>query len=257
MKSKDERPWPMPPEARIAGPRFRDYSSDRSVAIIQQRPGFSPECGSATCVEIGARWFLATAAHNIDHIVADENLRLLPRGERSHSGIPFVRRSHPRSAEYPYDVGWLEVDAASARRLGLLPVPVEQLEPKHQIPDAYFIQGYPSGEVEANASAGFDPLSLSVAVVSVEPTSPEAAIGLEYPPASEADTGLQLVHPRGFSGGGVWTFTGLEVWPYINVEREYLVGIITEYASGKKTLNVASIEVWLELVYLDNPELKG
>lgn len=257
MKSKDQRPWNMPPEAKVSGPRFRDYSSDRSVAIIQQSDGSSPECGSATCVEIGMRWFLATAAHNIDHIVADEDLRLLPRGERCHPGIAFIGRSHPRSVEYPHDVAWLEVDPTSARSLGLLSVPLKQLAPKHRIPGAYFVQGYPSREVEANSAGGFDPLSLSVAVVSVKPTSSNAALGLEYPPASEEDTGLQLVHPGGFSGGGVWTFNGLEVWPYINVERESLVGIVTEYVSGKQTLNVASIEAWLDLVYQDNPELKS
>lgn len=256
MKSKDERSWDIGPEAKVASLRFRDYSSDRSVAIIQRPPDDSPQCGSATCVQLGARWFLATAAHNIEHVGVDAELCLLPRGERSHDGIPFIRRSHPRAVSYPHDVAWLEVDVSTARKGGLLAVPSEQLEPKHQIPGAYFIQGYPSGEVNTNAAGGFDPLSLAVAVISVMPTNARAALGLEYPPASEADAGLQLVHPRGFSGGGAWTFNFIDVWPFINVERESLVGIVTEYHAGKGTLNVVSIEAWLNLVLEDNPELR-
>lgn len=255
MKSKDERKAHLPPEGDIAGPKIRDYTSDRSVAVIQRPSSPDPQCGSATCISVGDRWFLATAAHNIDYLVDDKDIQLLPRAERSHPGIPFLTRSHPRDTPYPSDVAWLELDASAARRGGLQAVPLSQLSAMHRIPDAYFIQGYPSREVKPGTKGGFDPLSMCVGVVSVPPVGPNAAIGLEYPPNSPDDAGLQLVHPGGFSGGGVWTFTGLLVWPHINVEAESLVAIITSYHAAMLTLDAVSIAAWVDLLSIDHPEL--
>jgi hypothetical protein len=255
MKSKDERKWRQPPEANVAGPRLLDYTSDRSVAVIQRPRSPAPDCGSATCIAVGDRWFLATAAHNIDCLADDADIQLLPRAERSHPGIPFLRRSHPRSVPFSADVAWLELDAAAAARGGLQAVPLSQLSAVHRIPDAYFIQGYPSREVEQDATGGFDPLSMCVGVVSVTPVGAGAAIGLEYPPNSEDDVGLQLVHPRGFSGGGVWTYNPLRVFPHINVEGESLVAIITTYHAARLTLDAVSIASWVGLLSSDYPEL--
>lgn len=253
MKSRDHRRISIPPEGSIAGARVRDYTSDRSVAVLQGLSGPTPSCGSATCVDLNGRWFLATAAHNINDISNDADIRLVPRAERGHPGLPFLRRSHPRSSAYELDVAWIEVDPLTARRGGLLAVPRDQLRP---VTDngAFFIQGYPSGEVEQSASGGFDPLSLCVLVVSLQ-AAPSGDIALEYPPNSPVDVGLELIHPRGFSGGGVWTFTGLGVWPYVNIEKEALAGIITEYEASAGRLNSVSITGWLQLVAMDNPDL--
>jgi hypothetical protein len=255
MKSKDERKSRLPPEGDIAGPHLLDYTTDRSVAILQRPSSVDPKCGSATCIAVGDRWFLATAAHNIDYLSDDSDIQLLPRAERSHPGISFLRRSHPRPVPYPADVAWLELDPTVAQRAGLQAVPLSQLGPQHRVPDAYFIQGYPAREVEPGAKGGFDPLSMCVGVVSVQPGGANAAIGLEYPPNSPDDLGLQLVHPSGFSGGGVWTFTGLRVWPYINVGSESLVAIITSYHAAKLTLDAVSIASWVDLLSSDQPEL--
>lgn len=255
MKSKDKRRARLPPEGDIAGPRMKDYTSDRSVAIIQRPSSPDPQCGSATCVALGDRWFLVTAAHNIDYLPDDREILLLPRGERSHPGIPFLARSHPRPVPYPFDVAWIELDPAVARRSGLLAVPLSQLSPVHQIPRPHFIQGYPSREVTPRGSGSFDPLSMCVGVTSVQPIDSNAAIGLEYPPNDPEDAGLELVHPEGFSGGGVWTFHGLKVWPHLNPEGELLVAVLTEYCEQKLTLDAVSIEAWINLLAADHPEL--
>jgi hypothetical protein len=204
-------------------------------------------------VALNDRWFLATAAHNIDYITNDADIRLVPRAERGHPGLSFLGRSHPRSSEHDLDVAWIELDPVAARRGGLLAVPQDQLRPATDY-GAYFIQGYPSGEVEENTSGGFDPLSLCVLVMSLH-TEPSGDLALEYPPNSPADVGLELIHPRGFSGGGVWTFKGLEVWPYVNIEKEAFAGIIIGYEASLGRLNSVSITGWLELVVMDNPDL--
>lgn len=252
MKSRDRRNIRIPLEGSIAGARVRDYTTDRSVAILQGSSGHNPSCGSATCVELNDRWFLATAAHNLDHITDDADIHLVPRAERGHPGLPFLRRSHPRSAKYDRDVAWIELDPPTARRGGLLAVPQDQLRPVMDN-GAFFIQGYPSGEVEQNAGGGFDPLSLCVLVMSLD-AAPSGDLALEYPPSSPADVGLELIHPRGFSGGGVWTFKGLGVWPYVYVERETLAGIVTSYEQSARRLSSVSISAWLALVATDNPE---
>jgi len=257
MKSKDGRAFRAPPEAEHAGNLMKDYASNRSVALILRGKSPEPESASATCVRIGERFFLATAAHCIDPFRADE-IELLPRGEFGRPGIPFIQRSAPRANESELDIAWLELDAVEVQRSGLSAVELENLGFSIRSVDecAYLIQGYPAAEVSAQPDGSFRPLSLCITTIGRDLKSP-FGIAAEYPPQDRLDVGLELVHPKGFSGGGLWTFHLLTVWPHISCESEKLCGIVFNHSLSDKALETVSIEHWLRKLLADIPELSS
>lgn len=259
MKSRDNRKLLIPEEASIAGDQMKDYASDRACAVIGRPRSSMPITGSAVCIEIANRYFLATAAHVIEPF-AQKDLLLLPRGELNHLGTPFSRRSHPRKDHYRYDVAWLEIEPSEWLRSGLKALTIEQTACGIRYSKSnpiLFIQGFPSREMITTPSGIFEPLSLCLASTSTNPGPEACGTAVEYPPQDPDDTGLELVHPGGFSGGGMWTWNLLSVWPHINVRAEKLVGLIAEYDPTAKQLVSIGLEHWFELVAQDNPELRN
>ena len=258
MNSRDLRNISTPEWAIIAGSRMKDFASDRACALIG-RPRSSNITGSAVCIEIAGRYFLATAAHVIAPVAPDEELLIIPRGELNHPGVPFVRRSHPRDKKFKYDVAWLEIEAAEWSRSGLRALTLEQTACNlryHRNEPIFFIQGFPSREIVANSGGSFEPLSLCLASTSVDRGPGANGVAIEYPPQDPADAGLELVPPEGFSGGGIWTWNPLSIWPHINVQAEKLAGLIVAYDPSARHLVSVGMEYWLELVAQDNPELR-
>lgn len=257
MKSRDLRGIKIPEEADIAGEQMKNFTSDRACALIC-RPGSNLSTGSAVCVEIAGRHFLATAAHVIEPIAPNDSLLILPRGELNHPGISLIRRSHPRNEHYKYDVAWLEVEPSEWSKSGLKALTLEQVACNrryHPSEPSLFIQGFPFQEINVTPNGTFEPLSLCLLSTSVDPGPGAPGVAVEYPPQDSADAGLELVHPGGFSGGGIWTWNPLSVWPYINVGAEKLIGIIVQYDPAAGRLVSIGLEHWFELVAQDNPEL--
>ena len=258
MKCRDRRKLQIPEEADIAGDQMKHFTSDRACALIGRSRSASPITGSAICIEIAGRYFLATAAHVIEHF-ANEDLLILPRGELNHPGVPFIRRSHPRNERYRYDVAWLEIEPSEWSKSGLQALTLEQTACNrryHRHEPFLFIQGFPSHEMVISSSGTLDPLSLCLVSTSVNRGPEASGVAVEYPPQDPADVGLELVHPGGFSGGGIWTYNPISVWPHINVGAEKLIGIIAEYDPSAKHLVSVGLEHWFELVAQDNPELR-
>jgi hypothetical protein len=258
MKSRDRRELHIPQESIIAGNQMMHFASDRACAVIGRPRASMPVTGSAVCIEIAGRYFLATAAHVVEPF-ANADLLLLPRGELNHKGISFIRRSHPRRENYKYDVAWLEVELSDWSNSGLRALTIEQTTYNWRYrkdSPVLFIQGFPSREAIVTTSGSFEPLSLCLASTSVDPGLGAHGAAIEYPPQDPADIGLELIHPGGFSGGGMWTWHPLSVWPHINVGAEKLIGLITEYDPSAKRLISVGLEHWFGLVAHDNPELR-
>lgn len=257
MKSRDSRKLKFPQEAVMAGDQMKHFTSDRACAVIGGSRSFKSAIGSAVCIEIAGRYFLATAAHVIEAF-ADDDILLLPRGESNHPGMSFIRRSHPRNKHYRYDIAWMEIEYPEWLKSGLRALTLEQTacnrrHSRHQ--PILFAQGFPSREVIITSVNTFSPLSMCLASTSVDAGQGANGVAIEYPPQDPADVGLELVHPEGFSGGGMWTWNPLSIWPHINAEAEKLVGIIVEYDPVAKHLVSIGMEYWFELVAQDNPEL--
>src|SRR5207249_4751223 len=79
---------------------------------------------------------------------------------------------------------------------------------------------------------------------------------LEYPPQSSEDRGLELVHPRGMSGGGVWEFPRFESSLVWSPECAKLVAIIRSMVETRYRLFTEPAEDWLRLIADDFPVLR-
>jgi len=252
MKSADTRNLPLPPGGADAAQVMMNYVSDRSAALILSPPmAEHPFIGSATAVMIGDHLLLATAGHNLEGITDASQIRIMPRGEFPHPGLPLVARSSP--VDKP-DVGWIELApgpalASSLRFLQLIDL---KCEVRHDPAVPFQVQGFPAAEVTAVAGR-VEPFSLNLITSSVE-GHPDRLV-LEYPPQSSADRGLALVHPRGMSGGGVWEVPRFDSSPVWTPDHAHMVAIVQSVAAERHSLFTEPIEEWLRLVATDFPSL--
>jgi hypothetical protein len=89
----------------------------------------------------------------------------------------------------------------------------------------------------------------------LEPSA-NSDLAVEYPPQSEEDKGLELTHPRGISGGGVWLLPlsrNTRIWA---PELAKLVAIAATWEEAHARLGAVSIEHWLELVGNDFADIR-
>lgn len=235
-----------------------NYVSERSVALIMTSPSSGPFVGSATCVQIGNVSLLATAAHNLDDFPDDSQIRLLPRGVRASPGIPFVRRSHPRSEPHHQDdVAWIEVEREVALEERLEFIGADDLGPgtRHTPDHPFFVQGFPAEELLIHSENDVDPMSLGLGTISV-PVSSGDDLVVEYPPQSANDAGLELVPPNGISGGGIWTFPTSSDHLVWSPSKMRLVAINRSWQRSRGLLFAEPIDHWLRLIWEDFPELR-
>lgn len=257
MKSIDKRNLPVPPGGREAMASMIDYVSERSVALIMAMSNSRVFVGSATCIRIGGVFLLATAAHNLQDLSDSSQIRLLPRGVRASPGIPFSRRSHPRSLSYPRDVAWIEVQGEISTKAGLQFIQLDDLAPgtSHRPDQPFFVQGFPAEELLVHSESDLDPMSLGLGTMSV-PAECGDDLVVEYPPQSAADIGLELVAPNGISGGGIWTFPRFSDHLVWSAAQMRLVGINRSWLRNRGLLFAEPIGHWLRLVWSDFPELR-
>ena len=122
-----------------------DYLSRHSIALVLKDAAGRPGTGSSTCVKIGSRYLLATAAHNIKDI-DDAGIDLRAASELSRSRLPFVARScSPSQPAPPTDVAWIELDERTAlqNRLQFIELRDLQVAPGQTREHPFIIQGYP------------------------------------------------------------------------------------------------------------------
>lgn len=252
MKSKDSRSLPRYPGGNEAGEAFSHYAADRSLTVVTETAS-GMYVGSSVCIRIDGRLFVATARHCIEPAVG---YRLLPRGEIGHAGLQPIAASHPRSAPWPHDVAWLEIDPLSPgigrlRALELSDLLVGQI---HQPEQVFAVQGFPAEEVEDVASGALAPRSITLGTISLPPT--DSRLVVEWPPSSAEDAGLQLVNPHGVSGGGVWRYPAFSDSLIWLPEASKLVGLAAAWLDSRCALYCEPIQNWLSLVATDHPGLK-
>jgi len=257
MRSIDKRSLPVPPGGKEALDAMIEYVSERSVALIISSPG-GVFVGSASCIQIGQVFLLATAAHNLDDFPDASQIRLLPRGVRASPGIPFLRRSHPRSEPHPHDVAWIEVQPEIVTRDGLQFVGLDDIAPgtQHSTDHPFFVQGFPAEELLVHSESDLDLMSLGLGTMSVPVNSGDDLV-VEYPPQSAADVGLELVPPDGISGGGIWTFPSFSDHIVWSPAQMRLVAINRSWQQSRGLLFAELIDHWLRLVWHDFIALRG
>lgn len=243
------------------------YAFRHSAALVFSVATDDVRLGSATCVEIGCRFLLATAGHNFDDVTQDEMMQVIPPNGWSEIPIPVLGR---QAADYQNgnagDVGWIEIDAEIARAHGLQAIPIksieldEEIDPKH----LYLAHGLPAARTTHRLVGRTRELSLtSVGYLTLPPERPvehtDETILLDYGTTAFGADGkvIPLSHPCGMSGGGIWSVTrGHEasVW---SPEKCSFIGIIRGFRKSESLLAAVPVRRWLEFVLETLPDLRN
>ena len=230
------------------------YAVRHSASLVLFTSDTRVELGSATCIAIGGKYFLATAGHNLES-VDNEAIRIVANQTTSDRWMPILGKNWVKEAGI--DVGWVEIETDAARKSKLTFLQIESLGTfeKPCLRSLYLIQGLPA-ELSNVKERKISLASLGFMTIPAEPDgvsydyNPDVEIILEY-----SDSDYPLPIPKGMSGGGVWAIPNdLEplVW---SPEKSRLVGIVKTWREKSKHLAAVKIEHWLELVGSDFPEL--
>ncbi len=255
---RDERNLQRPFGSREAEDALSAYVSARTSALVFFHASGAATLGSATNIQIGEHFFLATAAHLIANLDHNIELKVVPYGEPSRE-INVISQSHTGTTKYEHDVAWLLLEPEIADHSGLLWLNINDLlcGQRFDPNTAFLIHGYPASEAIVRGPKFFDVLSLGVGCIPLPPDYGEDFLTLEYPPQSPEDIGLELPPTGGMvDGGGAWTIPSFSsvIWTPSSTK---LVGIGRSYDPVRARLSTTPIERWLSLVSHDFPELKG
>jgi hypothetical protein len=245
-----------------------EYLGDHSAAVWQQYSDGAEELGSAVCIEIAERYFLASAAHNFEVTIGGGKVTLL--SARSPSLLPLVELAHNYSQygkSNALDLAWVEIDPTLANTSGLKAIPLTRVQAYHSIePTAlegnYEVTGFPAALTETHGKKttihffvyntipgkhsrpGTDQLLLNY--------SEEARV--QY---KTVDQGLvAMPEPGGISGGGIWYIPTSDPSRLWGPSLCYLIGIATHYLSISRQIKGVPIHHWLAFLLDDHPELQ-
>lgn len=226
----------------------------------------STKQGSGTCVVLGGRFFVATAAHVISSDTTEQFAVLTPSTtDRTLAQRGTGRRGGGTRDEL--DVGWIELAPRAAAVAGREFLPLERLGPfRTGIDDNVHVCGAPrvggsvkhvEGSVHFTAHLGTwatRPLGKE----DVDSGDWERRMYLEWPGTIPGANGVSYEYPApaGLSGGGLWALNTEAHGRSWRADQAQLVGIeLACVRHGRRYLVGQQIHVWLEMVAEDIPEL--
>ena len=231
------------------------------------RPG---DAGSGTCVTIGGRFFVATAAHVI---LEHKKLGYAITSETTTDFVYFMKGAGLRGGRQGDDVdlGWLELNNDHARALGREFLPLQRMRTHcNGRNEALAVSGAPTVDQQRDSSSRDKPiLSLGAQWFSVGALLKREELGedpdlarklyLHWPKHVEDNSGTIVEHPEAFgiSGGGVWALNlAQEGWGPRCIQ---LVGIEYSWAHRgvpDRFLRAYQIQLWLQMLAEDIPALR-
>ena len=244
------------------------YARRYTAAVVVNFGVDHIEVGSATCVRIGSRFLLATAGHNFDGVSDDSQIRVVPPSGTIDERVPFrARNSTSDRGDSTIDVAWLEIEPDVAANYGLDAVSLDRLKP-YEVADnrvLYLAKGFPaalSRVVDLNRLREIHLTSIGyLSIPSKIPVKDSSIdLALEYAGtaiSSDSNSPIEMAHPKGMSGGGIWTITN---HPYAGIwdpNRCQCVAIVRSYDAAKRQLLGVPMQHWMTLVARDFPELSG
>lgn len=227
------------------------------------------DCASGVCIQLGPRYFVATAGHNLVGI-PDEKLFIVAHRNPTDQHTPIQQRwpceTDPRPTP---DLGYIELSADAAESLEKSFVSLERLLPERGYSDNlfYYLKGFPSDQVPKDLamSGEYQLRTIGFFIRPVDPAiaspdvDPDVAILLEYRDSTlSLSTGerIDAPDPQGLSGGGIGGFpravTEAGIWSPGITE---LLGIDTGRWRDSKLLSGVQIQHWLRCVARDYPEI--
>jgi len=210
--------------------------------------------GSGVAVQIGPRRFIAVANHVL--VVPDERLTLLAL---DHSGwvAPggIVRRV--ANSDLLVDVALLEIDGATAERLGCHFFPLARIRPwsgRLPVPAYVMLHGFPGALRERDAGGlGVRAGAQGFATVTVRTPmhhtpKPDLHLYCEYPETwTRAQGQVSAPSAVGYSGSGIWLLNYLDgkLW---GPEHCELIAIQTDWQVTQRWIRGTEIQHVLKLI---------
>lgn len=263
---------------RYADPRllFLDMEARRyAVAIVPvddvtdgERRLVPLHQGSGTCVRIGGRYLVATAAHVVSDVGTDRYAVLTPVTTKG--ALKVVGGGHRGGQQGDArDVGWLELAPGAARLAGRAFLDLPRFAAyRTGVGDDLAVYGAPAelgikrtvdGEPHFTAVSGVWP-TRAMTEEQVGPDTTGCRIFLDWPSSVECHDGSYERYPEasGISGGAIWALnlTGHgDAW---RADQMQLIGVqfAVQKANGYRYLIGQQMQTWLEMVAEDIPELR-
>lgn len=249
--------------ARVA---LENYLRNRIAGIYLVMSPSETYVGSAVCVEIDGRLFIATAAHNFHGIDNADSLSIFSANRSSATPLTVVQANYRQDllAGEP-DIAWLEIDPVSASDSALTGVALGSVIPYPALDTAgpYMVGGFPAGfrrqeQRTPNHTNFVIPLALYITHPLPQEDLTSGDIVLSYERSAIGPTGLgEMALPHGMSGGGIWYIPPPDdptvIW---TPERLRLIGLTTVYFRERNEVRGVRIGEWLQLLYTDLPELR-
>lgn len=243
---------------------LNDWICDRSVALLLSPQEGGLYIGSAAALEVCGRYFLATAAHNLEGLVTRDQLRALPGGRRLERPLYVLEwNSVHRASSGELDVAWLEIETVSAATSTVSFIPLTSVSggAVHQEQTVFSIQGYPEALIDREDAFEGVPLLCGTGIYSFSVPQSASALAfqdgidllLEWPPSDLRQEDVEVPHPSGVSGGGVWLmprFIENPEWTYSDLR---LVALARAWRRESRQLVTTRIEHWLKLLAGDKP----
>jgi len=260
---------------------FKKHAAAHAVGIFDLRPNSTdpPGVSSGTCVRLGDRLFVATAAHVLQKL-EPANLRVIVQ-RRNLSTLLVKVIAQGRATSRDADVGYLElepdaeVEAVTPDRFDRSDVlPYDMLTVVFGTP---FDRLRLSGNVRAlaprvlDAAFTWNAQALSYATNPLPLTDwpkdtairyrPETHRMLRYTEGVELDSGssVGLIKPHGMSGGGIWVVPlrlaegSAVLWSPMDAR---LAGIQTGVLESSSALVGCSLSPWIDLMVTKFPDLR-
>lgn len=246
------------------------------------------EVGTAVAIQLGERFFLATAAHVVDNV---HGVKALVRGQVAHYVSNFVARHCNKD----FNVGLLEVSSSDSHLFDFLSRDrlCETIEAEHHLPA--MVVGFPaqfckpSKKIDLTSESSLqvvhcDTLTFHTVVL---PRSEWPSDGLpddhgrcrqlvdghdmliDYTPEPEVKPfpgktgGIEnppveclSLDPHGMSGGGIWLAQVAEGKERLNYPDARLIGLQIGWHRARHLLRGIRIRNWLDLVRSRYPGLR-
>ncbi len=247
------------------------YIRNRSAALCFEYAQDDIEGGSAVCVEIANRLFIATVAHNFNRLRQVVKWSVFSANRSSNHELNILQANYckERDQDEP-DLAWLEIDPASAQDSDLSGIDIRDIlvHPDLNHGELYLATGFPVDLKQIAVPNEHGHRSITIPLGVYFTTVVEQAVAavqgelivLDYQ-REGIDINGQIVEiePHGMSGGGVWFTPVREAQPMgvWNPRRLKLLGLSREYFRYRHHLTAEPMQKWLTLLRNDLPELQA
>ena len=244
-------------EVKALAPHTFKYS----VAILEYHSKNNNFVGSGTLVQLGSRFFIATAAHNLtddNHVGISDDCLFIACKKRTSQQLPFLSRKPSAEEEEPaIDVGYIEISSDTAASMTENEfLPLSRIRPFVDYwPTRVFLTGFPAGIVSLEAARrnrfhldAIGYLTETKKLNDMEYKHDKSTdVFIDYEQNSvfvENQEVIQMPEPHGLSGGGLWALPitqGGAIWA---PQETMLIGI----ERSRKSPNIlccTQIQHWL------------